>query len=93
MQGGMARYINHSCNPNCYTKIMTVEGRKRIVIFSKQTIRPGEELCYDYNVSCPLRRSSALLLQENKDYYTATGHLAFEQSVSSGRTEVFETTG
>ena len=62
MQGGLARYINHSCDPNCYTRIVTVEGKKHIAIFSKRLIAPGEELCYDYKVgtshllqSMPLR--------------------------------------
>ncbi|CAD7700011.1 unnamed protein product [Ostreobium quekettii] len=46
--GGIARFINHSCEPNCYTKIITVEGQKKIAIYSRCTIRPGEELFYDY---------------------------------------------
>ena len=51
VQGGLARFINHSCEPNCYTKIITVEGHKHIVIYSKRHIAPGEELSYDYKVS------------------------------------------
>lgn len=50
MQGGLARYINHSCEPNCYTRITEVAGRKHIVINAKRRIEPGEELCYDYKV-------------------------------------------
>ena len=37
--------------PNCYTKIITVEGQKKVVIYSKQRIMPGEELTYDYKFS------------------------------------------
>lgn len=47
-KGGLARFINHSCDPNCYTKIITVEGLKKIAIYAKRLIRPGEELFYDY---------------------------------------------
>lgn len=49
-QGGLARYINHSCDPNCYTRITEVAGRKHIVINAKRRIEAGEELCYDYKV-------------------------------------------
>uniref|UniRef100_A0A0E0RJY7 [histone H3]-lysine(4) N-trimethyltransferase n=1 Tax=Oryza rufipogon TaxID=4529 RepID=A0A0E0RJY7_ORYRU len=35
-RGGLARFINHSCDPNCYTKVITVEGQKKIVIYAKR---------------------------------------------------------
>lgn len=37
--------------PNCYTKIITVEGQKKVVIYSKRQIAVGEELTYDYKFS------------------------------------------
>jgi SET domain-containing protein len=40
----IARYINHSCGPNCEIEIL----RGRVYVFSKRTIEPGEELNYDY---------------------------------------------
>lgn len=46
--GNLARFINHSCNPNCYARVITIEGQKKIVIYSKQPIAPGEEITYDY---------------------------------------------
>lgn len=46
--GNLARFINHSCNPNCYAKVVTVEGQKKIVIYSKQPINVNEEITYDY---------------------------------------------
>jgi len=46
--GNVARFINASCDPNCFTQIMTVSGVKRIFIKAKRDINPGEELCYDY---------------------------------------------
>ena len=42
--GNDSRYINHSCDPNCEAVI----ERKRIFIYALRTIRPGEELAYDY---------------------------------------------
>uniref|UniRef100_A0A0N5ABG0 [histone H3]-lysine(4) N-trimethyltransferase n=1 Tax=Syphacia muris TaxID=451379 RepID=A0A0N5ABG0_9BILA len=46
--GNFARFINHSCQPNCYAKVVTVEGDKRIVIYSKVQINKGDEITYDY---------------------------------------------
>lgn len=39
-----AKYINHSCNPNCEVEIT----KNRIWIKSIKNIREGEELSYDY---------------------------------------------
>ncbi|OUC47799.1 SET domain protein [Trichinella nativa] len=46
--GNKARFINHSCAPTCYAKIISVDSEKRIVIYSKQQIKRGEEITYDY---------------------------------------------
>lgn len=47
-RGGVARFINHSCEPNCYTKVITVEGQKKIFIYAKRHISAGEEITYNY---------------------------------------------
>jgi SET domain-containing protein len=39
-----ARYINHSCRPNCEVDVI----RGRVFVYAKRTITPGEELNYDY---------------------------------------------
>lgn len=44
--GNSARWINHSCAPNCEIE---EEGR-RVFIDAGRDIRPGEELSYDYNL-------------------------------------------
>jgi uncharacterized protein len=41
----MARYINHSCKPNCEIEVV----RGRILVVAKRHIKPGEELNYDYD--------------------------------------------
>ncbi len=46
--GNLARFINASCGPNCYTQIITINGVKRIAIYAKKDINPGDELSYDY---------------------------------------------
>ncbi|BDA46616.1 probable histone-lysine N-methyltransferase SETD1A at C-terminar half [Coccomyxa sp. Obi] len=47
-RGGKARFINHCCDPNCYTKTVSVNGQLHIMIYSKRPIQEGEELTYDY---------------------------------------------
>lgn len=41
-RGGIARFINHSCTPNCTAKIIKVEGSKRIVIYALRDIGHSE---------------------------------------------------
>jgi SET domain-containing protein len=42
--GNLARFINHSCRPNCYVHIVG----DTIWIRAARHIRKGEELTYDY---------------------------------------------
>ena len=44
--GNSARWINHSCAPNCEIE----EEGQRVFIDARRDIRAGEELCYDYNL-------------------------------------------
>ncbi|KAF5271825.1 hypothetical protein FQR65_LT05056 [Abscondita terminalis] len=44
LSGGLARYINHSCNPNCVAEIVEVDRDLRIIIFAKRRIQRGEEV-------------------------------------------------
>lgn len=52
LKGGLGRYINHNCNPNCVTKI--IPGKppnqhlRRVLILAQRDIEPREELTYDY---------------------------------------------
>jgi SET domain-containing protein len=43
--GNLARFVNHSCAPNCYTQVIG----DTIWIRAARNIRKGEELTYDYN--------------------------------------------
>ena len=44
--GNVARFINHSCTPNCWFEVVD----KTIWIRAARTIRRGEELTYDYSI-------------------------------------------
>ncbi|CAN1130112.1 Histone-lysine N-methyltransferase ASHH1 [Linum perenne] len=48
-KGSHARFINHSCQPNCETRKWNVLGEIRVGIFAKEDIPIGTELSYDYN--------------------------------------------
>jgi len=49
-KGGTARFINHSCEPNCATAKWQVGKHIRVGIFAARDIMPGEELTYHYNL-------------------------------------------
>ncbi|VDM31100.1 unnamed protein product [Hydatigera taeniaeformis] len=57
MCGGLARYINHSCQPNCFTKYVNFDNEGHIVIITKRKIEKGEELTYDYQFDLEDRTS------------------------------------
>ena len=45
-RSNLARYINHSCRPNCEAEVD--EDKKRVFIYARRNIKAGEELSYDY---------------------------------------------
>ena len=47
--GSIAKFVNHSCEPNCFMEKRTVQGQPRMALFAKRAILTGEELTYDYN--------------------------------------------
>lgn len=49
-KGSIARFINHSCNPNAYVNKWIVNGKLKMGIFAKRTIEKGEEITFNYNV-------------------------------------------
>ena len=55
-QGNIARWINHSCDPNCEA----VDEDGRIYIESIRDIAPGEELAYDYHFILEVKHTAAM---------------------------------
>ncbi|KAH7882045.1 hypothetical protein F5I97DRAFT_1817718 [Phlebopus sp. FC_14] len=49
-RGGIGRFANHSCMPNCYVAKWTVGQHVRMGIFAKRPIKKDEELTFNYNV-------------------------------------------
>lgn len=62
--GNIARYVNHSCTPNCYTQVIG----DIIWIRAARTIRKGEEITYDYStdgvgsIRCRCRPGCSMML-------------------------------
>lgn len=54
--GNEARWINHSCEPNCEA----AEKRNRVFVYALRALRPGEELFYDYKLEPAERRTKKL---------------------------------
>jgi len=57
VRGNAARWINHSCAPNCEPY---EDDEGRVFIAAKRTIRKGEELGYDYQLNVDGRVSKAM---------------------------------
>ena len=73
-----ARYINHSCNPNCEVEI----SRGHIWIVSRKRIKKGQELSYDYGYEFDkndLSRSSFFAIDSisSKNFLVFTGSSLF----------------
>ncbi|KTF95446.1 hypothetical protein cypCar_00018437 [Cyprinus carpio] len=47
--GNEARFVNHSCEPNCEMQKWSVNGVYRVGLFALKDINSGTELTYDYN--------------------------------------------
>ena len=54
-RGNSARWINHSCAPNCDIE----EEGQRIFIEARRDIHPGDELTYDYNLQIGEKHTKA----------------------------------
>ena len=50
LSGGLARYINHSCDPNCVTESVQIDREIKVLIIANRRIQQGEEvsMLYDY---------------------------------------------
>ena len=63
-KGNDARWINHSCAPNCEALIEEAEGDDRtadkVFIEALRNIKPGEELTYNYGITLEERHTPRL---------------------------------
>ncbi|KAL7751133.1 hypothetical protein RI367_003337 [Sorochytrium milnesiophthora] len=59
-RGCLARFANHSCEPNCHIEKWYFDGEYHVGIFASRNIEPEEEITYDYNFSNFSKGDSAL---------------------------------
>ena len=64
IKGNEARWINHSCDPNCDSEHVDAEdgdkSKDRIEIKALRDIKTGEELSYNYGIRLSERHTSKL---------------------------------
>jgi len=46
--GNAARFINHCCDPNLETTVVTYRSQNHIVFRARRDISVGDEITYDY---------------------------------------------
>ncbi|KAG6468119.1 hypothetical protein ZIOFF_072687 [Zingiber officinale] len=68
-KGSLARFINHSCQPNCEIRKWNVLGEVSIGIFAMQDIPAGIELAYHYNFEW-YDGEATYLWDDNDDRYS-----------------------
>jgi SET domain-containing protein len=70
VKGNDAKWINHSCAPNCYANEIKDDKKKlRVFLFAKKNIKQGEELFYDYSLEIEGKKTKAL----KKEYLCKCG--------------------
>ena len=81
LRGNIAKWINHSCEPNCEAVVEEDEGgnrrKDRIVISALRDIKKGEELTYDYEIEVPhaITRAEKKLWTCRCGFETCTGSM------------------
>lgn len=61
-QGGLARYINHSSSPNLESALATFDHLSHVILFTKEPVAKGAQLCYDYGPDYWSKRTAPISL-------------------------------
>lgn len=61
-RGGVARYINHSAHPNLQSALATFDDVSHVILYAKEPIAKGAQLCYDYGLDYWSKRTAPVSL-------------------------------
>ncbi len=75
MCGGPARYINHSCDPNCATQLVTINGELKIVVMACRPISKHEEVSYELQDDVLLNAQARLPLRNRRTKKVVVKHV------------------
>lgn len=64
LSGGLARYMNHSCNPNCVAEVVQIDRENKILIIANRRISRGEEVGPASNQGATLAQNVACARQK-----------------------------
>lgn len=48
--GSNARFLNHSCSPNCRARQLKMNDLQKIMFFATKPIKPHDEICFNYEM-------------------------------------------
>lgn len=61
-QGGLSRYINHSPKANLNSSLATVDYISHVILYTKEPIAKGTQLCYDYGPDYWSKRTAPVII-------------------------------
>lgn len=61
-QGALARYLNHSATPNLNSSLATFDNVSHVILYAKEPIAKGSQLCYDYGPDYWSKRTAPIPL-------------------------------
>jgi len=81
-KGNLARFINHSCEPNCKLSEWRVAGALKVGFFALRDIGVGEEITYNYSLlSTPNTKRRACKCNS----LSCKGHMEYEPEEGNAR--------
>ncbi|RXM94880.1 Histone-lysine N-methyltransferase 2D [Acipenser ruthenus] len=93
LTGGPARYVNHSCAPNCVAEVVTFDKEDKIIIISSRRIPKGEEVAAVVEDSEVQGEPPLEAAESDREVYThfMKSHRCYDLVPTSSKLVVFDT--